>query len=450
MWSGRYWQALVLGELELQGGGREVIMRESCHQNFSTTQTNTTCITSWKKKKKTAPPVHYPASPDKPMLSSLPPSPPLPPSSSTSWPAHVRRTVWVSPGTVHRAPRHCVRPPPPRAAPRGAGNVRTAPGRGRSRWPRPLYRGSPAPVTSPSKSCRCLGRRQSSRSSWCQGRPLSCQRWAGSGGRLRRSHSEKPGPPRARCQCSDRTRSRSLAECHTVTGVPARRRRHQRTSSSLRASQNWPRNPSSRRRKRCSWSVNPGRCRSYSSGPSPLRFRGRIVVCNGRWVSSGQTCRQSGSLSRCASWNTRWRPSRGPSTASQHALRGEASIGCRSRRTWGCKWALVAGRPALRLSCWGTVDSRTGNIARWGISGSSLKHWTVAGRLFCFSIYSELTVLANVAVVRCYLRTKPTNISPSRRQEIHKVILGQIILCSVCYALAMSLGVCVSLLAAQL
>lgn len=37
-----------------------------------------------KKKKKTAPPVHYPASPDKPMLSSLPPSPPLPPSSSTS------------------------------------------------------------------------------------------------------------------------------------------------------------------------------------------------------------------------------------------------------------------------------------------------------------------------------------------------------------------------------
>lgn len=45
-----------------------------------------------------------------------------------------------------------------------------------------------------------------------------------------------------------------------------------------------------------------------------------------------------------------------------------------------------------------------------------------------FSFYFEVTVLAKVAVVRCYLRTEPTNLSSSRRQEIDKVILVQIIL----------------------
>ena len=60
-----------------------------------------------------------------------------------------------------------------------------------------------------------LGRRQSSRSSWCRGRPLSCLKWVGSGGQLRRSHSETPGPQRARCQCSVHTRWRSLDGCHT-------------------------------------------------------------------------------------------------------------------------------------------------------------------------------------------------------------------------------------------
>lgn len=59
--------------------------------------------------------------------------------------------------------------------------------------------------------------------------------------------------------------------------------------------------------------------------------------------------------------------------------------------------------------------------------------WTAAGRLFCFSFYFEVTVLATVAVVRCYLRTKSTNLSSSRRQEIAKAILGQIILSSVSY-----------------
>lgn len=60
-----------------------------------------------------------------------------------------------------------------------------------------------------------LGRHQSSMSSWCQGKPLSCQRWAGSGGWLQQSHSEKPGLQRARCQCSDHTRSHSLDGYHT-------------------------------------------------------------------------------------------------------------------------------------------------------------------------------------------------------------------------------------------
>lgn len=67
--------------------------------------------------------------------------------------------------------------------------------------------------------CACsaltLGRRRSSRSSWCRGRPPSCQTWAGSGGWRQRSHNEKPGPRRARCQCSGHTRSHSLAGCHT-------------------------------------------------------------------------------------------------------------------------------------------------------------------------------------------------------------------------------------------
>lgn len=160
----------------------------------------------------------------------------------------------------------------------------------------------------------------------------------------------------------------------TVTGGPARRRPHQHTGSSRRVSQNWPRNPSSRRRRHYSWCVIPGRCRSCSSGPSLLRSRGRIIACTGHWVSSGQTCRQCGSLLRCESWSTRWRLSHAMSTASRRAQRGAASIDCRCRHTWGCRWALGAGRPASRRSCWGTADSRTGNIARWWISGSSWKH----------------------------------------------------------------------------
>lgn len=157
----------------------------------------------------------------------------------------------------------------------------------------------------------------------------------------------------------------------TVTGGPARRRPHQHTGSSQRVSQNWPHNPSSRRRRRYSWCVIPGRCRSCSSGPSLLRSHGRIIACTGHWVSSGQTCRQCGSLLRCESWNTRWRLSHAMSTASRRAQRGAASIDCRCRQTWGCRWALGAGRPASRRSCWGTADSRTGNIARWWIGGSS-------------------------------------------------------------------------------
>lgn len=132
----------------------------------------------------------------------------------------------------------------------------------------------------------------------------------------------------------------------TVTGVPARQRLRQRTGSSPRVSQNWPRNPSSRRRRHYSWCGNPGQCRSCSSGLSLLRFHGRIIVCTGRWVSSGQTCRQCGFLLRCASWNTQWRPSHGTSTASRRAQRGAGSIGCHSRHTWDCRWAPGAGRPA--------------------------------------------------------------------------------------------------------
>lgn len=60
-----------------------------------------------------------------------------------------------------------------------------------------------------------LGRHQSSRSSWCQGKPLSCQRWAGSGGWPQQSRSEKPGLQRAPCRCSDHTRSHFLDGCHT-------------------------------------------------------------------------------------------------------------------------------------------------------------------------------------------------------------------------------------------
>lgn len=160
----------------------------------------------------------------------------------------------------------------------------------------------------------------------------------------------------------------------TVTGVPARQRRHLHTGSSPRVSQNWPRNPSSHTRRHYSWCASPGRCRSYSSGLSLLHFHGRIIACSGHWVSSGQTCRQCGFLSKCASWNTRWHPSHGTSTASRRAPTGAASICHHFHHTWGCRWALGAGRPASKRSCWGTEDSRTGNIARWGISGSSSKH----------------------------------------------------------------------------
>lgn len=145
------------------------------------------------------------------------------------------------------------------------------------------------------------------------------------------------------------------------------------TGFSLRVSQSWLRNQSSRRRTHYSWSLSPDRCRNCSSGPGPQHFHGRITACSGHWVSSAQTCRQCGSLWRCASWNTRWHPFLSQSTASQPALRGAVSICCRFHHTWGCRWALGAGRPAWKRSCWGTVDSRTGNTAHWRLGGSSLK-----------------------------------------------------------------------------
>lgn len=163
----------------------------------------------------------------------------------------------------------------------------------------------------------------------------------------------------------------SPAEVLTVTGEPAKPRPRRRTGSSQMAFQSWPRNPSSRRRRCYSWSVSPGQCRSCSSDPSPQRSRGRRAACSGHWASTGQTCRQCGSLSRCESWNTRWSPSHARCTASQRAQRGAGSSGCRCHQTWGCRWVLGAGRPAWRRSCWGTAGSRTGSTAHWGIGGSS-------------------------------------------------------------------------------
>lgn len=141
------------------------------------------------------------------------------------------------------------------------------------------------------------------------------------------------------------------------------------------AFQSWPHNPSSRRKRRYSLCVNPGQCRSCSSGPSLLHFHGKIIECTVHWASSGQTCRQCDSPLKCVSWNTQWPPSPGKNTANQLALRGAGSIGCRSHHTWGCRLALGAERPTWRQFCLGMADSRTGNKARWGTSGSSSKHW---------------------------------------------------------------------------
>lgn len=151
MWSGRSWKAQAKR-------ARCSVMREDFHRNFSTEQTNTsTRITSQKKKKM------YPSSVIQPLLkttsfvsSSLST---LSSRPSTSWPTHVQQTVWVSPGIVHRAPRRCVRHPQPTVAPQGADSVHKAPGHGRSRWPRPLYRGSPVLVTLPWKFCQCFGKK---------------------------------------------------------------------------------------------------------------------------------------------------------------------------------------------------------------------------------------------------------------------------------------------------
>lgn len=75
--------------------------------------------------------------------------------------------------------------------------------------------------------------------------------------------------------------------------------------------------------------------------------------------------------------------------------------------------------------------------------------WTKLDACFVFLSISEVTLLADPVVVRCYLRTKTTNVSSTRHQEIGQVILCQIILCSA-YLLAMSLCVCISPLAPQL
>lgn len=77
-------------------------------------------------------------------------------------------------------------------------------------WSQPGARGAVPPG-----SALTWGRRRSSRSSWCRERPPSCRTWAGSGGWRQRSHSGKPGPLMARCQCSGRTQSRSRVECRT-------------------------------------------------------------------------------------------------------------------------------------------------------------------------------------------------------------------------------------------
>lgn len=49
------------------------------------------------------------------------------------------------------------------------------------------------------------GRRRSSTSSWCPGRPLSCRRLEESGEPRRRTQTATPGPLWAPCQCSART-----------------------------------------------------------------------------------------------------------------------------------------------------------------------------------------------------------------------------------------------------
>lgn len=196
----------------------------------------------------------------------------------TSWQVHVTQTVWVSPGIVHRAPHHCVLRPQPTEAPLDAGNAHTGPARGRSLSPHPPYHGSPKLETWPWKSSQCLERRQSSKSSWCQGRPLSSQRWVVSGGWLQHFHIEMPGPQRVQCLCSGHTQSHSQAGCHIVTVVHARLHLYQHIGFSQRVSQNWLRNPSSRRRRHCSWSWSPSRCRSCSFGPSPLHFHEKTEV----------------------------------------------------------------------------------------------------------------------------------------------------------------------------
>ena len=159
----------------------------------------------------------------------------------------------------------------------------------------------------------------------------------------------------------------------TASWGHARRRPRRRTGSSPRASPSLRRIPSSRRRRRCSWSASPGQCRSCSSGPGPPHCRARRAACSAHWASSAQTCRRCGCRGTCAPWSTRWRPSRGPSIASRRAPIGAGSNGWHCRHTWGCRWAPGAGRPAWRRSCWGTADSRTGSIARSAISGSSWK-----------------------------------------------------------------------------
>lgn len=57
------------------------------------------------------------------------------------------------------------------------------------------------------------GRRRSSRSSWCQGRPPSCPRWAESAGWRPHTRSVMPGPPWEPCRCSGHTGWCSLGWC---------------------------------------------------------------------------------------------------------------------------------------------------------------------------------------------------------------------------------------------
>lgn len=168
---------------------------------------------------------------------------------------------------------------------------------------------------------------------------------------------------------------RSITLILTLFSTPAKLPQYQHTGSSLTVCQNWPRSLSNRRRRCCNLSWIRDRCRSCTSGPSPLRCHGKRAGCSGCWVHSGQTCTRPGCPGSFGCGTPRQRPVPAGSTASLPARSSEGWTSRWPRLSAPSKWAQGAEKRAWTRSGPGRAGNRKASTAHlvrnhssWGLA----------------------------------------------------------------------------------